>query len=203
MATSMKSTRTTPCGSRSWRAHRSNWVVLSGQKLDVVHAHDWQAGLTPVYLATTYRDHPAFAGTATVFTIHNLAYQGLFPADVLADLDLGPELYAVNGLEYWSSVSFLKGGINFSDAITTVSPRYATEILTPDLDSGLMAFSRAGEATSTEFSTGSTRRRGIPRRTHGCRRRTPHESQTARKPRSGRSLIAVDSLQEATLSTTR
>ena len=112
------------------------WVVLSGQKLDVVHAHDWQAGLTPVYLATTYRDHPAFAGTATVFTIHNLAYQGLFPADVLADLDLGPELYAVNGLEYWSSVSFLKGGINFSDAITTVSPRYATEILTPDLGFG-------------------------------------------------------------------
>ncbi len=112
------------------------WVVWSRQALEVVHVHDWQGGLAPVYLATTYRDHPAFNGTATVFTIHNLAYQGLFPAEVLADLDLSPELYTVDGLESWGCVSFLKGGINFSDAITTVSPQYAKEILTPDLGFG-------------------------------------------------------------------
>jgi starch synthase len=102
----------------------------------LVHAHDWQAGLAPVYLHTRYGDHPSLGRTASVVTIHNLAYQGLFDADWLTRLDLPPELFAVEELEYWGRISFLKGGINHADMITTVSPTYAREIQTPELGFG-------------------------------------------------------------------
>ena len=102
----------------------------------VVHAHDWQAGLAPVYLRTLYADHPVIGGTPSVFTIHNLAYQGLFEPIWLPRLDLGWELLAIDRLEFWHRISFLKGGINYADAITTVSPRYAEEIQTPQLGFG-------------------------------------------------------------------
>jgi starch synthase len=104
----------------------------SGSAPDVVHAHDWQAGLVPVYLRTLYATHPVLGGTPSVFTIHNLAYQGLFEAGWLPRLDLPSDLFGIDGLEFWGRISFLKGGINFSNAITTVSPRYAQEIQTPD-----------------------------------------------------------------------
>jgi len=97
----------------------------------VVHAHDWQAGLAPVYLRTMYRSHPVLGAIPSVFTIHNLAYQGVFEADWLPRLDLGWELLAIDRLEYWGRISFLKGGINDADCITTVSRRYAEEIQTP------------------------------------------------------------------------
>ena len=87
----------------------------------VVHAHDWQAGLAPVYLSTLYASHPVLAGTPSVFTIHNLAYQGLFDAAVLPTLDLGWDQLTVDRLEYWSRISFLKGGIYASRIVTTVS----------------------------------------------------------------------------------
>lgn len=103
---------------------------------DVVHAHDWQAGLAPVYLKTLYAGHPTLGRAASVFTIHNLAYQGLFPPGWLAGLDLGWELFTIDGLEYWGKVSFLKGGINQSELITTVSPRYAKEIQAPEYGFG-------------------------------------------------------------------
>src|SRR5262245_33321225 len=102
----------------------------------VVHAHDWQAGLAPVYLKTLYASHPVLAGTPSVFTIHNLAYQGLFDGDWLPRLDLGWELFAIDRLEYWRRISFLKGGINYASVVTTVSPRYAQEIQTPELGFG-------------------------------------------------------------------
>ncbi len=97
---------------------------------DVVHAHDWQAGLVPVYLKTLFAERAGMGRTASVFTIHNLAYQGAFPPSVMAALDLGWDLYGIEGLEFWGRVSFLKAGINFSEIITTVSPRYAHEIQT-------------------------------------------------------------------------
>jgi starch synthase len=97
----------------------------------IVHAHDWQAGLAPVYLRTMYQTHPVLANIPSVFTIHNLAYQGAFAADWLPRLDLGWEQLAIDRLEYWGRISFLKGGINDADLITTVSPRYAEEIQTP------------------------------------------------------------------------
>jgi starch synthase len=109
----------------------------------VVHTHDWQAGLAPVYLKTLYASHPTLGGTPSVFTIHNLAYQGLFDADWLPRLDLGWELFAIDRLEYWGRISFLKGGINYADIITTVSPRYAEEIQTPELGFGFDGVLRA------------------------------------------------------------
>jgi starch synthase len=102
----------------------------------VVHAHDWQAGLVPVMLATTFAGHPVVGGTPAVFTIHNLAYQGTFPVEWLPALGLGWELMWIDALEFWGRISFLKGGVTFSRVITTVSPRYAQEIQTPELGFG-------------------------------------------------------------------
>jgi starch synthase len=102
----------------------------------VVHAHDWQAGLAPVYLRTLYASHPVLGAMPSVFTIHNLAYQGLFPPDWLPRLDLPLELFSIERLEYWGSISFLKGGINDANLITTVSPQYAREIQTPEFGGG-------------------------------------------------------------------
>jgi starch synthase len=117
-----------------------------GTRPSIVHAHDWQAGLAPVYLRTLYATHPVLAGTPTVFTIHNLAYQGLFDPDWLPRIDLGWDLFTIAGLEFWRRISFLKGGINFSDVITTVSRRYAEEIQTPELGFGFDGVLRARAA---------------------------------------------------------
>ena len=103
---------------------------------DVVHAHDWQAGLVPVYLRTLFANRAGIGPAATVFTIHNLAYQGLFPPVWMPAVDVGWDLFGVEGAEYWGKFSYLKAGINFSDMVTTVSPRYAREIQTPEFGFG-------------------------------------------------------------------
>ncbi len=105
------------------------WMAATGTPFDVVHAHDWQAGLVPVILAD---GNPRAVWRGTVFTIHNLAYQGTFDASWLPRIGLSPDLFHVDGLEFWGRVSFLKGGLRFSRVITTVSPRYAAEIQTPE-----------------------------------------------------------------------
>jgi starch synthase len=102
----------------------------------IVHAHDWQAGLVPVYLETLYAGRAELAAAGRVFTIHNLAYQGLFPPVWMPALDLPWSLFGVEGLEFWGKVSFLKAGINFSEFVTTVSPRYAVEIQTTEYGFG-------------------------------------------------------------------
>jgi starch synthase len=112
----------------------------------VVHAHDWQGGLAPVYLQTLYASHPVLAATPSVFTIHNLAYQGLFDAAWLPRLDVGWDQFTVDRLEYWGRISFLKGGIVGSRLITTVSPRYAEEIQTPEFGFGFDGILRARRA---------------------------------------------------------
>src|SRR3984893_12055209 len=94
------------------------FVARRGAGPDIVHAHDWQAALAPVYLKTLYETHPVLGGTPCVFTIHNLAYQGLFDAAWLPRLDLGWEQLNVDRLEYWGRISFMKGGIVDSRAIT-------------------------------------------------------------------------------------
>jgi starch synthase len=99
--------------------------------VDAVHAHDWQAGLAPAYLRFAPRRVPC------LFTIHNLAYQGKFPAGVFPALGLPDAAFAREGLEYYGGVGFLKAGLWFADAINTVSPSYAEEILTPDSGMGL------------------------------------------------------------------
>ena len=98
----------------------------------ILHAHDWQAGLAPAYL----RYGPG-SPVKTVVTIHNLAFQGVFGAEIFADLDLPPEARSIDGVEYYGGVGFLKAALQCADAITTVSPTYASEILTADYGMGL------------------------------------------------------------------
>ena len=113
-----------------------NWAAESSTPYDVVHAHDWQAGLVPVLHERMAESSPALDRLATVFTIHNLAYQGVFDASWLPYLGLGWGLMRVDAMEYWGRVSYLKAGVVFSQLITTVSPRYAQEIQTPELGFG-------------------------------------------------------------------
>jgi starch synthase len=90
---------------------------------DIVHAHDWQAGLAPAYLHYTDGPRPG-----TVMTVHNLAYQGKFPHEMLGTFGLPPQSFTIHGVEYYGTISFLKAGLQFADRITTVSPTYAIEI---------------------------------------------------------------------------
>jgi starch synthase len=103
----------------------------------VLHTHDWQAGLIAPYLRTTFASDPTFFGMRTLLTIHNLGYQGNFPAAAFADLGLDPGLFNPGGLEFWNRVSYLKAAIVWSDAINTVSPTYAREIQTPEYGFGM------------------------------------------------------------------
>jgi len=103
----------------------------------VVHANDWQTGLLPVYLRTLYRDHPLLGSLASVFTIHNLAYQGVFWHYDMPITGLGWDLFTPAGIEFYGKLNFMKGGLIFSDLLTTVSRTYAREICTPAFGSGL------------------------------------------------------------------
>ncbi|HZZ18772.1 MAG TPA: glycogen synthase GlgA [Opitutaceae bacterium] len=104
---------------------------------DIVHAHDWQAGLLPLLLREAERRFGVTLAMKTIFTIHNIAYQGLFPASFFPRTNLPEEMFSMDGLEYYGQVNFLKGGILFADRVTTVSPRYAKEIQTPEFGCGL------------------------------------------------------------------
>ena len=102
----------------------------AGFRPDVVHCHDWQTALIPVYLKTVLANDVFFGKTATLLTIHNLSYQGIFPKEALKTAGLPPELADGERLGHYDQINFLKGGLVFSDALNTVSPRYAEEILT-------------------------------------------------------------------------
>jgi starch synthase len=113
-----------------------DYARLAGARPSVIHAHDWQTGLVPVYQKMHLADDAIVGGVPVVFTIHNLAFQGLFPPTAVPLVGLGWDVLNVQSLEYWGQLSFLKGGINFSERITTVSPTYAREILRPELGFG-------------------------------------------------------------------
>jgi len=104
---------------------------------DVIHVHDWQAGLVPTWLRAEPRRWPRLSRAGLVFTIHNLAYQGLFPKEMIPSLGLPWEVFTLSGGEFWNQLSFLKAGINFSDWVTTVSPAYARETLTAEFGAGM------------------------------------------------------------------
>ena len=112
------------------------YARIRGSRPSVIHAHDWQTGLVPVYQKMLLSSDPVVGGVPVVFTIHNLAFQGVFPASVVPSVGLPWEVLHVQALEYWGQVSYLKGGVNFSETITTVSPTYAREIVAPDLGFG-------------------------------------------------------------------
>lgn len=99
---------------------------------DIVHCHDWQTALIPVYLKTWEADHHNLYASASVQSIHNLGYQGIFPKDEFFHTQLGWQRYTEDGLEFYDKVNYLKGGILFADKIATVSPTYAKEIQTPE-----------------------------------------------------------------------
>ncbi|MBI5968882.1 MAG: glycogen synthase GlgA [Deltaproteobacteria bacterium] len=106
-------------------------------KPDIIHCNDWQTGLVPVYFKTLYRNVPAFQQLASIFTIHNIGYQGLFWHYDMPITNLGWELFTPQALEFYGKLNFLKGGIIFSDAVTTVSRKYREEIQTPEFGAGL------------------------------------------------------------------
>jgi starch synthase len=106
-------------------------------KPDVIHCNDWQTGLIPAYLKTVLKDDPFFSGTKTVFTIHNLAFQGNFPASSFIKTGLPPEVFTPAGGEFYGQFSFLKTGLAYADAITTVSEKYSEEIRTSEYGCGM------------------------------------------------------------------
>ena len=106
--------------------------VMAGWKPDLVHAHDWQAAMAPVYMR-----YSVVPEVPSALTIHNIAFQGQFSPSIFGRLDLPPHAFSVEGVEYYGDVGFLKGGLQTTHAITTVSPSYADEILTPEYGMGM------------------------------------------------------------------
>ena len=104
---------------------------------DIVHAHDWQTALLPVLLKIKKASDPFFRDVKSVLTVHNLAYQGLFPHKQYGLLGLDPSLYSIDGFEFYGKINLLKAGLLYADAVTTVSPTYAKEIQTRQFGFGL------------------------------------------------------------------
>lgn len=103
-------------------------IKIIGWHPDLIHANDWQTGLIPLYLKTLYKNDPFFVNTKTVFTIHNLAYQGIFDKNELPKTGLPWDVFRIDGVEFYDRINLMKAGIIYSDAITTVSKNYAKEI---------------------------------------------------------------------------
>jgi len=110
---------------------------------DLLHLHDWQSALCAVYLRSIYQPQASLRNVRSVLTIHNLGYQGLFPAEQFALTGLSPHLFTPVGLEFYGKVNLLKGGLVFADVLTTVSPTYSREIQTPEYGCGLDGVIRA------------------------------------------------------------
>ncbi|MEO0977280.1 MAG: glycogen synthase GlgA [Pseudomonadota bacterium] len=113
---------------------------IEGWSPDILHAHDWQAGLAPWYLRQQGSDIPC------VLTIHNIAFQGLFPSELIEELDLDPDGFSPEGFEYYGQISYLKAGVVASRRITTVSPTYARELMSPEFGMGFEGLLQARKA---------------------------------------------------------
>jgi starch synthase len=121
---------------------------------NVFHCHDWQSALVPVLLRTVYAEDPAFQDVATVFTIHNMGYQGLFPPEVLPLLMLPWDLFTMSKMEFFGQINFLKGALTYADFITTVSKKYSQEIQTAEYGFGLEGVLRGRSSTVTGILNG-------------------------------------------------
>lgn len=104
---------------------------------DIIHCNDWHTGLVPVYLKTLYASHPELRGIGTLYTIHNLAYQGSFPKEVMELAGLPWELFTWDKLDFWGQFNLMKAALVYADSLSTVSPTYAKEIQTPEYGEGL------------------------------------------------------------------
>src|ERR1700685_2922220 len=133
-------------------------AVLEATKIlgvpQIFHCHDWQSALVPVLLRTIYAEDPAFRDVGTVFTIHNMGYQGLFPPDTLPLLMLPWDLFTMSKMEFFGQVNFLKGALTFSDFVTAVSRKYSQEIQTAEYGFGLEGVLRDRAATVTGILNG-------------------------------------------------
>jgi starch synthase len=133
-------------------------AVIEASKIlgvpNVFHCHDWQSALVPVMLRTLYAEDPAFRDAATVFTIHNMGYQGLFPPEVLPLLMLPWDLFTMSKMEFFGQVNFLKGALTYADFITTVSRKYSQEIQTAEYGFGLDGVLRGRSSTVTGILNG-------------------------------------------------
>jgi starch synthase len=133
-------------------------AVLEASKVlgvpHVFHCHDWQSALVPVMLRTLYAEDPAFREVATVFTIHNMGYQGLFPPDTLPLLMLPWDMLTISKMEFFGQVNFLKGALAYADFVTTVSKKYSQEIQTTEYGFGLEGVLRDRSATVTGILNG-------------------------------------------------
>jgi len=121
---------------------------------DIVHCHDWQAALIPALLKHSPESHPFWQKTRSVLTIHNLAYQGVFSQEYMPVSGLPPDLFTMEGLEFYGQMNFLKAGIVFADRITTVSKTYAKEICTPEFGYGLDGVLRQHKSSLTGILNG-------------------------------------------------
>lgn len=133
-------------------------AVIEASKIlgvpQIFHCHDWQSALVPVMLRTFYAEDPAFKDVANVFTIHNMGYQGLFPAEILPLLMLPWDLFTITKMEFFGQVNFLKGALVYSDFVTTVSRKYSQEIQTTEYGFGLEGVLRNRAATVTGILNG-------------------------------------------------
>ena len=120
----------------------------------IFHCHDWQTALVPVMLRTLYTEDPALQDVATIFTIHNMGYQGLFPPEILPLLMLPWDLFTISKMEFFGQVNFLKGALMYSDYVTTVSKKYSQEIQTTEYGFGLEGVLRNRAATVTGILNG-------------------------------------------------
>ncbi|PIQ97508.1 MAG: glycogen synthase GlgA [Nitrospinae bacterium CG11_big_fil_rev_8_21_14_0_20_56_8] len=122
---------------------------------DIFHCNDWQTGLVPVYLKTLYAQDPDFARARTIFSIHNLAFQGNYPPARMTAAHLPPHLFRVDGLEFYGNLSFMKGGLMFADLLTTVSKTYSKEIQTPEFGFGMDGILRSRSKDLYGFLNGA------------------------------------------------
>ena len=123
-------------------------------KADILHCHDWQTGLLPLFLRIEEQKSDRSIALKTFFSIHNLAFQGLFPRSSFRFTNLEPEFNSIDGLEFYQQISMIKGGIFFADKIMTVSPNYAREILTPEFGCGLDGALRVREEDLVGIANG-------------------------------------------------
>jgi starch synthase len=110
---------------------------LLGFSPQIIHHHEWQTGLIPAYLKSIYPNNPFFSHTAAVFTLHNIAYQGVFKREKFFLTDLPMEMYNPEGIEFWERINLMKAGIVYADVINTVSQKYSEEIQSPEYGYGL------------------------------------------------------------------
>ena len=116
----------------SWVAAELAWGLVDGYRPQVIHCHDWQAGLVPAYIK-----YGTPSGIKTIMTVHNMAFKGFFGREIFGQLRLPPQAFEVGGVEYYGGISYLKSGMECADYVTTVSPNYADEIRTPEFGMGL------------------------------------------------------------------